>query len=410
MIYQVTTALRKISGLHKKIWVIQGGQGAGKTISILLILIDYAFRNEDKEIIIASAELSKMKLTVIKDFLKILKDLELYEQDLWNTTSTQYTTPTGSTIKFLGLDKADIGKGLRSDVVFLNEANKTKFETYRELTSRAKRVILDFNPNFTFWAHTEVMTRDDAQFLTLTYKDNEFLSEEEKHEIERYYDLGYDDAGKIINEYWANKWRVYGLGEIGGVEGRIYNWKPIDYVDYLKIDRKPLICVDWGKVDPFAIVEMKYEDGNLYVHERNYLSENEWRKKLTSKEVKKITKGNDEGFVSWMFHKLAIPYDLDIVCDNNRPQKIFALRDNGWENAVAVKKWAIIDRVDLLQNINVYYTSTSKNIEYEQQNYHWKTDRQDNLTEYPEDIDNHTMDAIGYGITYLADLGVIRKL
>jgi phage terminase large subunit len=63
---QQTTALRKIATLKKRIWVIQGGQGAGKTFSILIFLIDYASRNSNKEIFIASEELSKMRITVIK--------------------------------------------------------------------------------------------------------------------------------------------------------------------------------------------------------------------------------------------------------------------------------------------------------------------------------------------------------
>src|SRR6188508_2246232 len=158
---QPTTALRKIARLKKRIWVIQGGQGAGKTFAILLLLINHARGKTDKEIIVASSELSKMRITVMKDFVKILRELGIYEEV--KISDTLFRFPSGSFIKFIGLDKEDIGKGLRSDIVFINEANKVSFETYRELTSRAKRVILDFNPNAEFWAHAEVITRDDAE-------------------------------------------------------------------------------------------------------------------------------------------------------------------------------------------------------------------------------------------------------
>ena len=124
-----TTALRKISGLRRRIWGIQGGQGAGKTFSILIILINHALKHSGKEIYIASAELSKMRITVIKDFVKIMKMFGIFDDRAF-TGGTLYVFPNGTFIKFIGLDKEDIGKGLRSDVMFVNEANKIKFETY----------------------------------------------------------------------------------------------------------------------------------------------------------------------------------------------------------------------------------------------------------------------------------------
>jgi len=188
---QPTTALKKIARLKKRIWVIQGGQGAGKTFAIILFLINHAQNCANKEILIASKELSKMRITVIKDFVKILRELGFY--DYVSVADTMFRFQNGSFIKFIGLDKEDIGKGLRCDVVFVNEANKVPFDTYRELTSRAKRQIIDFNPNDEFWAHTELLKRDDAELLCLTYLDNEFLSVEEKQEIERYRERAYHD-------------------------------------------------------------------------------------------------------------------------------------------------------------------------------------------------------------------------
>ena len=387
---QSTTALRKISGLKKRIWNILGGQGSGKTYSILIILINHALTNENKEIFIASAELSKMRITVIKDFVNLLKDFNLHNKVQF-LGGTHAKFPNGSFIKFIGLDKEDIGKGLRSDVIFVNEANKTKFETYRELTSRAKRIIIDYNPNKKYWANTEVATRKDCDSLVLTYLDNEFLSNEEVNEILSYKKKGYDKDGKIINEYWANKWRIYGLGEVGGVEGRIFHWKEIGYNDYIKIDRPYLVAADWGTSDPFAIIEMKYYDGALYVHELNYKSENEWRKRLSTTEMHQITGSNNDGLVTWLFNRLNIYKDVDVICDNNRPTKILALRENGWDRAVAARKGAgsILDGIDLLQNLSVYYTSTSVNIANEQQEYCWRKDRFDIQLEEAEDANNH---------------------
>lgn len=225
-----TKALRKIAKLKKRIKCIQGGQGAGKTIAILILLINHAYSNKNKEIIIGSEELTKMRLTVIKDFVKIMQAFGIYDPSNF-IAGTLYRFPNGSFIKFIGMDKEDVGKGLRCDVFYLNEANKVTFEHYREIASRAKHIYIDFNPNAKFWVHDHVINRDDCDFLKLTFQDNEYLSKEERDEIMRYYSLGYDSAGNEINKYWANKWRVYGLGEVGIIDGAVFeNWEVIETI------------------------------------------------------------------------------------------------------------------------------------------------------------------------------------
>lgn len=407
---QVTTALRRISGLKKRIWGVQGGQGAGKTYSILQILINHASANKNKEIYIASAELSKMRITVIKDFIKIMRAFEIFDRDNWKD-GVHYEFNSGSFIRFIGLDKEDIGKGLRSDVIFVNEANKVKFDTFRELTSRAKRIIIDFNPNNEYWYHKEIKPRLDCQHIVLTYKDNEAISTEELNEILSYKEKGYNADGTVRNQYWANMWQVYGLGQVGSAEGRIFYFNPIPERVFDEIQSESVICVDWGTSDPFAIVEIKYKDGALYCKEMNYLSENGWRLKLTQTEKIQIT-ANEEGLVTWLFNRLRIPKNKIVVCDNNRTTKIIALRNAGWEYSIAITKptGSIIDGIDLMQNIDIYYTSDSVNIENEQKLYTYDKDRNGNQLETPIDINNHTIDAIRYGVLYLNKEGKINRI
>ena len=225
---QVTTALNKITSSDKKITVVQGGQGASKTFSILMLLIDHASNVEGREILILSAELTKMRLTVIKDFVKIMQMFGIY-QDSRFISGTLYRFPNGSFIKFIGLDKSDVGKGLRSDVAYFNEVNKIDSETYRQVASRAKKVYADFNPDAEFFIHSEVIPREDCDFLKLTFQDNEMLDKGEREEILRYKELGYNEQGEVINKYWANKWRVYGLGEVGAIDGAVFeHWETIE--------------------------------------------------------------------------------------------------------------------------------------------------------------------------------------
>jgi phage terminase large subunit len=423
---QTTTGLRKISALRKRIKGIQGGQGAAKTYSILILLINHASGTADREIFIASDELSKMRITVIKDFKNIMKSFRLYDQSRF-PDETLYRFHNGSFIRFIGLDKVDIGKGLRSDVMFVNEANKVKFDTYRELTSRAKQVFIDFNPNKKFWFHTEIQPRNDCDYLKLTFLDNEALGKEELAEILRYRERGFKmqkgelvlaEDGKpiVINHYWANMWKVYGLGELGEVEGRIYNWQPIALEDYLAIEKETYYGVDWGKVDPFAIVEVKYYDGNIYVHELNYKSENELERSMNETVLHQIKAGDNpeegtEGLIGWLFEKLQIRKEAMITCDSNRPNKIRSLRRSGWEYAHAVGgKTDLINRIGILSGFNIYYTSSSVNIENEQEAYCYDKDKFGVIQEKPIDQDNHTIDAIAYCVQNLFNIGIINNI
>ena len=407
--YRPTTSLYKIAKLIKKtdLAIIQGGQGAGKTVAILMLLIDLAIRKK-KEITIVSAELSKLKGTAILDMLKILKDWNLYSDKQWNKSDYIYRFDNGSFIEFIGLDKKDIGKGRRRDYVFINEANKITIHNYADITARAKKVICDYNPDSRFFLH-DLQTQDN--FINLTYLDNEFLSEKEINNILKYKERGYNEDGTIKSEFWANKWRVFGLGEIGSVEGRIYYWNKIDYTDYLKINSPTYYGVDWGAVDPFAVVECKYVDGTLYVNEINYESENQIRQRLNSTQIAQINSSEEDGLISYMFRQFKIPYDASIVCDNNRPNKILSLRNAGWEGAYGIgAKSKLLDRINTNQQINIVFTNTSKNIDHEQMNYKYATDKFGNKLEKPEDKDNHTIDAISYVIQSLFNNGVIKVI
>lgn len=396
---QTTTALRKISALKKKTWCIQGGQGAGKTIGILILLTQFASKNPNKEIYVASAELSKMRDTVLKDFIKILRSFNIYDSvNLTGVTNGQplCVFPNKSFIRFIGLDKEDIGKGLRSDVVYLNEANKTNFETYRELTSRAKRKILDYNPNRRFWAHTEVIPEPDCDYLCLTYVDNEFLSIEEKKEIESYKIKGYhnpdlenyDTEENTKSNYWRNKWRIYGLGITGIVDNRIFeNWKKIPDSQFDNLKLPSYYGLDFGMSAPTALVEMKTDkDGNYFLKERLY------------KPLKEMN-----GSLYQVLEKLNIPKSTEIICDSgnelNKSEGI-KLKNAGYNIIFAIKGGgSVVSAIETMQKSNIYYTESSRNLEENYENYQWKTYKGVVLDE-PEETREDAIDASKYVIKW----------
>jgi len=381
-----TTALRKIASLKKKIRVVQGGQGAGKTIAILILLINHASSNAGKEIIIASAELTKMRLTVIKDFVKVMKSFGIYTQASF-ISGTLYRFPNGSFIKFVGLDKDDVGKGFRGDVFYLNEGDKVGFESYREIASRFKNIYIDYNPNSHFWVHDEVVKRVDCDFIKLTFQDNEYLDQGEVDEILYYYKKGYGfdydpsdpDANTYepINKYWANKWRVYGLGEIGILEGAVYeNW---EIIDELPEEAKILGGgIDFGWVHPQACI-MAYEWNGRRIYDQ-------------------ISYGSHKGTV--IMAKDIIEQELDneiFYCDNSSPQLISELRDAGINAHPCDGKTGLINfSVDKMSKDTFYVTQRSKDVIEELYSYIWGVDSKGVPTGKPNKIGDDAMNAIQY--------------
>ncbi len=84
--------------------------------------------------------------------------------------------------------------------------------------NQVKEIYLDFNPANEFWVHKELKDEPDADFIILTYKDNEALDESIVRQIEKNRDKA------ATSSYWANWWRVYGLGEVGMLEGVIFDF------------------------------------------------------------------------------------------------------------------------------------------------------------------------------------------
>ena len=371
---QVTTALRKITSSRSKITVVQGGQGASKTFSILMLLINHCSNVEGREILILSAELTKMRLTVIKDFVKIMRMYGIY-QDSRFISGTLYRFPNGSFIKFIGLDKSDVGKGLRSDVAYFNEVNKIDSETYRQVASRAKKVYADFNPDAEFFIHKEVIDREDCDFIKLTFLDNEQLDSGERDEILRYKELGYNSAGEVLNKYWANKWRVYGLGEVGSIDGAVFErWESIE----MPSDARLLYYgCDFGyATSKFAVLGIYNWNGRIVLKE--FVYKTNLTNQQGAEELKRM--GYNGGVV---------------YCDYAEPKSIRELQIEGIQAVKCGSKQDI--KAFAIQNLNkdlFYVDSASENLQKELRYYVY-----DEKTGKPRKTnEDHLMDAMLYAI------------
>lgn len=397
-------------------------------------------------------QFSDGKITV-KEYHQLLKIEDLRKFFVENKTKHIWTMKhTGSTIRFTGLDDDDKVMGMTQDVCHVNEPYNFAHEVYKQLSQRtADFMIVDWNPKKRHWIDIE-KSKETSIVLKSTFRDNPFCPKKAKDQILSYQPVSHCDAviNKIITEkdamnYDVEKneaqltkyqikelircrlneseksasvfhWEVYGLGLHSELPNRIYKWKEISLNDYHNINVSKFYYSDWGSVDNWAIGEVKYYDGSLYVRELNYKSENELRSKMSIQDLQQVSVA-DEGIVSWMFRKLGIDFSRPVICDSNRPNKIIALRENGWDYAVAVEKKqtgpeksSVIDGIDLVNNLNVYYTSDSENIAFEQETYCRKLDTNGIVTDQPEDGNDHHCDGIRYVAMFLQSQGIIRKI
>lgn len=367
--FQQTTATTKITRLNKRIRAIPGGTSASKTISILLYLIARAQTDKKPTLTSIVAEsFPHLRRGAMRDFLNILKEHNYYKDARWDMTNSIYTFETGSQIEFFSVDQPEKVRGARRDRLFINEANNVHFAAFEELEVRTKEfILLDWNPTNSFWYYEEVKgKRTDVEELTLTYMDNEALSQDIVNSIEQRKD----------RKSW---WQVYGLGQLGEVEGKIYrDWQIIDEIPFgARLERYGL---DFGYTnDPSALVAIYYFNGG-YI-----LDEIAFTKGLSNKQIADII--------------LNQPKKALCIADSAEPKSIDEIRAYGVLIQPTVKgKDSVQQGIQMVQEQSINVTKQSVNVIKEYRNYLWETDKDGRTLNEPEHTWSHSMDAIRYGM------------
>lgn len=367
--FQVTTAIRKILALKKRKKVIQGGTSAGKTFGILPILIDKACREAGLEISVVAESVPHLRRGAIKDFIKILKITGRYVDSHWNRTLLTYTFANGSFVEFFSVEDESKVRGARRNILYVNEANNVNFDAYYQLAIRTnKDIYIDFNPTSEFWAHTELVGHDDTDFIILNYKDNEALDQSIIGEIE-----AAREKAKT-SSYWENWWRVYGLGEVGSLQGVVFsNWKIIDKIP----EQAKLIGsgLDFGYTnDPTALIDVYSYDG------KRILDESVYRTQMSNSDIAQNVKDN------------VITY-----ADSSEPKSIDEIRRIGkMVKGVTKGRDSILFGIDVMQRQEYLVTSSSTNLIKELRSYVWDTDKTGKRLNKPIDYNNHAIDAVRY--------------
>ena len=350
--------------LGKRVVVAQGGSRSGKTFNILIYWIYKLLQEDKKTLTIVRKTLPALKNSVLKDLMQILELFGVYNPTDWHKQEGYYQLGT-NVINWVSVDEPQKIRGSKRDYLYCNEANELKLEDWNQLIFRTTdKVICDLNPSeLSSWVY-DLELRDDCYFFKTTWRDNPFVDDNIIKELES---LKYKDE---------NLYRIYNLGEKGLATELVFN--RYDTIEHIPPEAKLLgRGMDFGYNHPSTIIEVYKDADILYFKELLYV------RNLTMPDI---------------IHKLdvlGIEKTDNIWCDSASPQIIEELKRVRY-NAKPVNKKSILHGIDLIKRHHIYITSDSKNIIQEFGSYKFKTDKNGDLLDIPEDDNNHTIDAIRY--------------
>jgi phage terminase large subunit len=307
----------------------------------------------------------------MRDFKNIMIAHGYWNDKSWNESSHTYTFPGKTILEFISFDKFGKAHGPRRDILFLNEANNLPYSIADQLITRTRKIVwMDWNPSEEFWFYTEMLNRrDDLDFISLTYLDNEALDDTTIKEIESH----------KHNKQW---WQVYGLGQLGELEHKIYkNWQIINEIPHeAKLIRRGL---DFGySIDPTVLVDIYEYNGGYVIDEQLY------QKGLSNKSI--------ADFINNLSESRTL-----VIADSAEPKSIDEIGSYGVNIIPATKgQGSVLQGIQYVQGLKISLTSRSVKTIKAYRNYLFTVDKNGNVINIPNDSVHewsNPMDAIRYG-------------
>jgi len=360
-----------------------GGTRSGKTYSILqtfiLALIEEVNLQKAATVnSVVSESMPHLQRGAIRDFKAIMEAEGIWEEARWNETMHTYTFGNNSILEFFSVDNAGKVHGSARDRLFINEAQNIPYEIARQLFVRTRgQIVCDYNPTHSFWLNEIIEARPNCITLHSTYKDNEFLTQEQVAEIE-------------ANRNDRNWWKVYGKGEIGTLDGLIYQFELVDSLPAVtEMDHLVEIQgLDFGFTnDSTARVQVVADPRKkiLWVRQRCY------RTHMLNRHI--IEDLEQDG----------VSRRTEIYADCAEPKSIAEIKEAGYnvipcDKDAPVKSDKLKFQLQWMQGWTLNVTKDSIDLIKELRNYTWDKDRDGNPLNQPIDKWNHLLDALRYAL------------
>lgn len=299
---------------------------------------------------------------------------------------------TGYRMIFKGLDKVEklksirVPKGAITDI-WIEEATESEESDIKQLVRRQrggdlsvpKRLTLSFNPIFkAHWIYKSYFTAvqwetdqakyhsNDLTILKTTYKNNQFLGQDEIDLLENEPD-----------EYWRD---VYTLGNWGVLGDVVFkNWEVRDLSSMHNQFTNHRHGLDFGFNEPAALVVTHYDRQRKAIYIYDELYKSELTNDVLAAQIEPIIGGNY------------------VVCDSAEPKSIKELGDHGIRAYGAEKgKDSIWHGIQWLKQQTIIIDKKCVNTVNEFQLYQWKKDKYGDAIDVPIDKHNHAIDALRY--------------
>ena len=368
--FEVSPLFRANMNATERVVVNQGGTSSGKTYSIMQVLYLMGMTDGHSVITVVGQDVPNLKKGAYRDAKTILDGSEPLMK-WWpsvNEGERVIKCQNGSIIEFSSFKDAQDAKSGTRDYLFINEANGIPYEVYWQLAIRTrKRIFIDYNPTARFWVHDEVLGRDGVRLIISDHRKNHFLTQEEHDRIE-----GIEDD---------ELWKVYARGLTGKITGLVLtNWDVCDALPPREEWKMSAYGLDFGFTnDPSALEHVIQAHGDLWIDEEIYSTG------LTNPDIAQRAKGK------------GITSEEQIIADCAEPKSIRELQAAGlWVVPSPKGQDSIISGLDILRRYRLHVTRRSIGILSNLRSYQWGRDRDGNMTNKPEDRNNHGIDAIRY--------------
>ena len=346
----------------------EGGSRSSKTYSLCQLILVYCLQNKGVVVSIIRKTFPALRATAMRDFLEVLKDAGIYDKASHNMSEHIYSFNNGSIVEFFSVDDEQKIRGRKRHLAWCNEANELYYDDFTQLNMRTEsKLIFDYNPSDSnSWLYD--LPKNESILIKSTYKDNPFLPESIKNQIE---DLKRTDEAL---------YQIYALGEKAISKSNIYsNWtflphRPARFTQYI-------YGIDFGYNHPTAMVRIYWHEKDIFIEPVIYESY------LTTSDLLD------------RFEKLDIEKNADIVADYARPEIIAELNNNGY-NVINANK-SVKKGIDNVKTFGIFCMEHEA-LKKEYQNYKWKKIG-DQITDEPIKLWDDAMDATRYAVAYIKE-------
>lgn len=376
---------------QRRYQVYFGGSGSGKSVFLATRCVLDALSG--RNVLVVRKVAKTLRGSCWNEVRKAMERLNLTSLFTVSKNDMTFTAHNnGAQILFAGLDDVEKlksltpHKGVITDV-WMEEATECTYGDFKQLDKRlrgqsrhAKRLTLSLNPVWqSHWIWKEFFSiwqdgknaagNERLSILKTTYRDNRFLTAEDRAALE--------------NERDPYYYQVYTLGNWGVPQGAVFrNWHTED-LSALR-DAFPLkrYGLDFGfSSDPCGVVECAVDRARRRV----YVFREICQKGLTNTALAERL----ESFLG----------RTPVVCDSAEPKSIQELKSLGI-CALAARKGpdSVIHGIQWLQGHEIVVDSQCENLRRELAAYQWQQDKTGECLPIPEDRNNHLIDALRYAL------------